>query len=1480
MITKLTLSLLLMGALLIAPLTARAHTVVWKGNEDGRQPSQPLLFTYVVPLAINEVISVNPATGEDCTVVVTLQSVQNPTLIQAQVVNSPGQAVRIEVTVLRAPLAGMETALVTAEWHATGLKGNGIPDPLNCDAINPHPFSVVVRVSEPISSGQQPNTVTAGDPISTWTGEMIGAAMDLSLGGPLPLQFGRYYASRLGSSGVRSALGANWMHTFDQSASISNERVLVTLYQGVVLQFTQANGVWQFAGPARSNYQLIRSGDNYLLADPVNGLIYTFASSGRLTRIQDRNENTLTVVPGPFGPLSVSDGLGRSLSFEYAADQQLSSVQDQTGRRITFVHSGANLVGATNADGHATRYFYRSGTEPGLLSSRMLPAGNSPWNQTFDSSGRITQQTDSFGKATSIAFDRPSAGQRTVLDPLGSATIHSYNSSGSLTEFKDAAGQSAFLAYDAASRLSSIIDRLGNQSTMGYDPVSGLLASATNALGYSTTYRYAEQTQGPFTYYNLTRIEYADGTSATFTYDSAGNILGLTDPGGRQWRYTYNSRGQVLTTRNPAGGVIAMSYNDDGTLATVTSPAGDVTTYGYDSNKRLSRITFADDTSRSFTYDALDHPLTATDERGKVTAFKYDINGNLASLTDPLGRTATTHLDSNERVTETTDPLGKKTTYQYTENGLIAVVTNGAGEKSSYSYDVLDRLKSVTDLSGSSLSFTYDKEGHLSSTTDPLGNTVTFAVDKVGRITRVTTPRGKNYDRVFNSVGRVSSISNPLSEVTKFAYDAGGFLTNCSGPGAINATYVRDALGLVASITDPNGNTWNRGHDSAGRITSDNDPLGRTNLYSYDSRNRVNRITTPAGSVEVTYDAAGNRSQVLYSDGTLKTFTYDDNNRPTGGTGVAIAYNAAGQITSCNGLTVERDSAGRIAAITYAPGKTVAYTYDARGLPARITDWAGGSVLLSYDAAARVGSLARGNGLTTQFVYDGDGRVESIYEDRGQTTFASIALERDGAGRIISATRNGPLTTAPIPGALGLSYDAAHQIVGASYDRLGRITQDSHRTYTWNQASELVGYSGADGSASFTYDAFGMRIARVPANAAVQGYVLNYALGLPSVATVKLGSADQRYYVYLPSGQLLYSIEAVDGAHRYYHFDEMGSTLFLTGDSGTVTDTYGIAPYGQIVTHLGTTDNPFTFQGAFGVMQEGATGLSYMRRRYYDSASARFLSRDPVHALDPRALNPYQYARGNPLTYTDPVGQCEFDPQTGVWIPCSGNGSPLYGRYVGPGNVGGTPIDDLDAAAWLHDDDYSKLNLDGPLDAIFGASGWWADLKLVGRSLCAVNMGFTEESGVGHFFYGWALSKLGIPIFFGAEGLVKAGVTGVVTVGEPIVEGVAAMPGIVSKAVTDLANSDPPGFGSSPVETLTKAINGLTDSANPPSTGSMPSPVDTIKKALSGPSPSTAFSAPNPVDTLKKALSGPNVAETFSAPNPIDTLKKALGFRD
>jgi len=73
----------------------------------------------------------------------------------------------------------------------------------------------------------------------------------------------------------------------------------------------------------------------------------------------------------------------------------------------------------------------------------------------------------------------------------------------------------------------------------------------------------------------------------------------------------------------------------------------------------------------------------------------------------------------------------------------------------------------------------------------------------------------------------------------------------------------------------------------------------------------------------------------------------------------------------------------------------------------------------------------------------------------------------------------------------------------------------------------------------------------------------------------------------------------------------------------------------------GATGSAPSAWGYAGEYQEGQTGLIYLRARWYDPATGRFLTRDPFAGIPtvPATLNPYVYALNNPVMYTDPSGE-------------------------------------------------------------------------------------------------------------------------------------------------------------------------------------------------------------------------------------------------
>jgi RHS repeat-associated protein len=91
-------------------------------------------------------------------------------------------------------------------------------------------------------------------------------------------------------------------------------------------------------------------------------------------------------------------------------------------------------------------------------------------------------------------------------------------------------------------------------------------------------------------------------------------------------------------------------------------------------------------------------------------------------------------------------------------------------------------------------------------------------------------------------------------------------------------------------------------------------------------------------------------------------------------------------------------------------------------------------------------------------------------------------------------------------------------------------------------------------------------------------------------------------------------------------------------------------PYGEISSRQSPSYAAgFAYAGA---RQDEMTGLQDFGARFYDPTLGRFLSLDPIvaDALDPRALNPYGYGLGNPISFVDVGGYSAFPALAGFLV--------------------------------------------------------------------------------------------------------------------------------------------------------------------------------------------------------------------------------------
>ena len=104
------------------------------------------------------------------------------------------------------------------------------------------------------------------------------------------------------------------------------------------------------------------------------------------------------------------------------------------------------------------------------------------------------------------------------------------------------------------------------------------------------------------------------------------------------------------------------------------------------------------------------------------------------------------------------------------------------------------------------------------------------------------------------------------------------------------------------------------------------------------------------------------------------------------------------------------------------------------------------------------------------------------------------------------------------------------------------------------------------------------------------------------------------------------------------------------------TDTYDYDAFGNSFTVSGSTPNNYLYRGE---QFDPDLGLYYLRARYYNPLTGRFMSRDPNkgNRFDPRSLHKYLYAGGDPVNLLDPTGRDDEEEEGAFDLSCPDSNS-------------------------------------------------------------------------------------------------------------------------------------------------------------------------------------------------------------------------------
>ena len=894
-----------------------------------------------------------------------------------------------------------------------------------------------------------------------------------------------------------------------------------------------------------------------------------------------------------------------------------------------------------------------------------------------------TRLTYRYDKSSEVGVSRLSS----ISDLNGNSVGVTYNQDGTIAGMTDASGRSIHFSYDGQKCCTSFAVPNGRTAKFAYDG-QGNLMQVVDLQGVITEYQYHPD------HYLSRMIVGGSRKTTTFIYQSGvsaqgKHIMGIADAGGNTTRYEMASvNPRQVRVINPEGKITSYESTDEGHTKKITDPMGNAVEFGYAGGVRVSVQNRNHQITR-MEYDVRGSLTGVTDPLGNSWSLAYDVNDNLISSTTPIGGTTRYTYDERHQLTRITSPMGNAATFNYDKKGQLIAVTDPTGHKSVFEYDLLGNLTSITSSLGDTTRIAYDTHGlTMKSMTDARGNTTRYEFDGNNRLTKVSHPDGATRTHVYDCCAGIATIDEngnktefvrgPLLHIeqfldrmgnrTHYGYDRNGRLISALDALGRRLTLIYDDAGRMIQVTDPARLELKMNYDPAGNLLTLEDQRGKQSQFTFNARNLPTTFTNPLGQVNsITRDPLRRLHTWLNARGGKVSFAYDGDGRLSSEShdGVAVAtfeydtcgnliaardsagetvyaYDARGRVTSIRytgglNLSFSYDPGGNISTITYPGGIVVTYSYDTRNRVARVT-WGKSAMTLRYDAVGNRVGESRSNGTESTYRYDANRRLTEITHQSGHDKFAQITYRRDAAGDITGESAVLPLAPELGGMAVAATYNDANQIVSRGSD-----------TYTYDADGNLIDISGGKWHA--VYDAVNrpVEIRRI-------GQTTRYtydALGQRRKTTN--GSSVRKFY-YDSRGRLMFETDEsgrLKACHVYcgaalvarvnpnqesqfYHFDKTGNTLALTGADGKVSAAYAYSPFGAVMKTSGpAADNPFTFVGQYGVMDEGE-GLFFMKNRYYDAPTGRFLQKDPVGFAG--GINLYAYVGNNPVNHIDPSG--------------------------------------------------------------------------------------------------------------------------------------------------------------------------------------------------------------------------------------------------
>ena len=928
-----------------------------------------------------------------------------------------------------------------------------------------------------------------------------------------------------------------------------------------------------------------------------------------------------------------------------------------------------------------------------------VPGGGPGWTRlypdstkvVFNATGRTTQIIDRFGNSTGITYDGSSRlwkvqdptgrqivltygtyGLSSITDPMTRATTITVASDSTLRTIQDPGGGTTTFTYDGSRRLYTITNRRASLTRFGYDPLSWKVVAETLPL-ISVNGGGQQSPVLAFVPWQVVGTPAGSTASTPFTPLLSDSIIAtVTDPEGHTSRFSVDRWGQGLVMTDPLGRrttvVRDLTY---GVPTAISYPWGAVEKFGWSGLFLVWHLAPGQDTTHLHygnwaqvdsawggglasqkmfvgTNGRIDSIRFAAQDTIK-TRFLYDTHGRVTRITDPKGHQTNSHYNTSWGSLDSTSSQGNRFRHiKLDQFGRDSAVQ--AGQKVGLTTTATPWQRTIYDALNRPIKTIVGKD------------TTLMAYDSLF-LTRVRDPSGQVYRFAYNALGWTERRFDPADTANRYdayTYNRDGLVTGWTNRRGQAIAYTYDALHRALTKSGVNVTADTLSYSVDGLQIAAWDSVARDSLF-------LNSALVPTRAVTILNGHKFERTYALLSTGELDS--------------IAIASDAG--ITFWQRKVLRNALTHETVGLRIGSTTTPTWISDADGLRGKV-NWTGSpstslssiyttlhvhmtdsvadaslNALLGHGygqdfvmRVARETNSDRTKG--REFTYDSVGqltRVQYVRYDHSISPFTGFGCSTSDDGWSCPFLAGTDSTKTYSYDRVGNRTDGAAQYTvgnriltfgsdSFTTDNDGNVTRryrgSASTRYYWSADGLLDSVTAGTTRLAYEYDGTG-RLARRRRNGAVDRYFLWQGDALLAELDA---TASQRIGEYVYTSSVDRPLALITGAStpttlRYFESDGLGNVVGVvrntTLDQNVTYDAWGLQ---QQVTGTMADTNRMRWKG---LLWEGdSTRLYYMRSRWFDPQTGRFVREDPIGLAS--GLNVYTFGRSDPIDAFDPSG--------------------------------------------------------------------------------------------------------------------------------------------------------------------------------------------------------------------------------------------------